>query len=192
MAILDRIAAAAALMLLAPVMLVCAVAVLIDDGPPVLYRQICIGRHWRSFQILKFRSMRTQANGPGSAVTVAGDLRVTRAGRILRPYKLDELPQLWNVLRGEMALVGPRPEVPEYVDKSNPAWIQIVESQPGITDLATLLYRNEEILLRQVEDPEAHYRTVVLPTKLALNLHYVRTRSALRDLKLIWFSVHYS
>ena len=185
-----RFGALLGLALLAPVLVVAALAVLIDDGRPILYRQTRVGRRNRPFQLLKFRSMRNRAGGP--AITAASDPRITRTGRILRKFKLDELPQLWNVARGDMSLVGSRPEVPGYVDYSDRRWQQVLEDRPGLTDLATLVYRNEEDLLAAAADPEIYYREVLLPDKLQLNLRYQRGRTFLSDLRLIFATVRYS
>jgi lipopolysaccharide/colanic/teichoic acid biosynthesis glycosyltransferase len=134
--------------------------------------------------------MRNGARGP--SITAASDPRVTRAGAILRKYKLDELPQLWNVARGDMSIVGPRPEVPRYVNYDDPRWRQVLEERPGLTDLATLVYRDEEQILAQASEPEAYYREVLLPDKLQLNLQYQRNRNLLFDLRLILTTVRYS
>jgi lipopolysaccharide/colanic/teichoic acid biosynthesis glycosyltransferase len=128
----------------------------------------------------------------GSVITAAGDGRVTRVGAALRRCKLDELPQLFNVLKGDMSLVGPRPEVPECVQLEAPIWQAVLQVRPGVTDLATLLYRNEEKLLGMSSDPNALYRETVLPAKLVLNLGYLRSRSIWRDLRLIYLTIRYS
>ena len=161
----------------------------VNDGRPVLFRQRRVGRHGEPFTILKFRSMRMRRGGP--EITSSGDGRVTRTGRFLRRYKLDELPQLWNVVRGDMSLIGPRPELPRYVDPL-PAWRAVHRVRPGITDLATLVYRDEERVLAGFPDPERGYRETVLPAKLALNLEYLQRRSPSRDLKLLALTVRYS
>jgi lipopolysaccharide/colanic/teichoic acid biosynthesis glycosyltransferase len=183
-------AASAALLLLAPVMLAIAAAVLLDDGMPVFYRQKRIGKNGRPFFILKFRTMRT--NVAGSAITASNDRRVTRSGAFLRKLKLDELPQLFNVLSGEMSLIGPRPEVPRYVDLQDPAWHEVLGCAPGITDLATLAFRNEEEILGGVPDPDSYYRSSILPAKLRLNVRYQKSRTPARDLKLLWLTARYS
>jgi lipopolysaccharide/colanic/teichoic acid biosynthesis glycosyltransferase len=134
--------------------------------------------------------MRT--DNTGAAVTRSGDDRITPLGRMLRRHKLDELPQLWNVLRGEMSLIGPRPELPRFVDSADPAWRAVHRVRPGITDLATLVYRDEERILAQFDDPERGYREAVLPAKLALNLEYLERRTALRDLRLLGLTIRYS
>ena len=128
----------------------------------------------------------------GNVITVAGDVRVTRAGLRLRRYKLDELPQLFNVFKGEMSLVGPRPEVPEYVQLEAPMWQAVLRVRPGITDLATLLYRDEERVLGASGDPNRFYREDVLPAKLLLNLAYLLSRSFWQDLKLIFLTIRFS
>ena len=133
-----------------------------------------------------------RADSRGSVITAAGDRRITRVGAALRRFKLDELPQLFNVLKGDMSLVGPRPEVPEYVELETPVWQAVLQVRPGVTDLATLLYRDEEQLLGFSGDPAALYREKVLPAKLALNLCYLRSRSFLRDLRLILLTIRYS
>ncbi len=187
---LDRIIAAFGLIVLTPVLGIAALAVAVESGRPILFRQIRIGRHGKPFRLMKFRSMRVGA--PGTKITGAGDHRVTRVGRILRCYKIDELPQLWNVLRGDMNLIGPRPEIPEYVDLASTSWKQVLTVRPGISDLATLVYRDEEALLGLSDNTERFYRDVVLPGKLALSLHYSRTRSISSDLRLLLLTVRYS
>lgn len=173
-----------------PLMLVLALAVKCQDGGPIFFRQLRVGRNGSPFTLWKFRSMRMANHG--AAITSSGDRRITPLGRILRRYKLDELPQLWNVLRGDMSLIGPRPEVPRFVDAADPAWRAVHRVRPGITDLATLVYRDEERILAGFDDPERAYRETVLPAKLALNLEYLRRRSLARDLKLLALTVRYS
>ncbi len=182
--------AAVGLLLLAPVLAVLALLILWNDGPPVFFSQKRVGRGGKLFRIWKFRTMR--AGAPGSAVTAAGDRRVTRVGAWLRKFKLDELPQLYNVLKGDMSLIGPRPEVPEYVQLESPLWQAVLQVRPGITDLATLLHRDEEQILGASADPNAYYRESVLPAKLRLNLAYLRVRSSRRDLRLILLTIRYS
>ena len=186
----DITCAAAGFLLLLPVLATLALVILCNDGPPVFFSQTRVGRRGKPFRIWKFRTMR--AGSQGSAITAAGDERVTRVGAPLRRYKLDELPQLFNVLKGDMSLVGPRPEAPEYVQLEAPVWQAVLQVRPGVTDLATLLYRDEEKLLGASRDPNAFYREVVLPAKLVLNLGYLRSRSFGRDLRLILLTIHYS
>jgi lipopolysaccharide/colanic/teichoic acid biosynthesis glycosyltransferase len=172
--------------LLAPVMACVAIWVRLDSRGPILFRQTRVGQHGRPFQVLKFRTMRPEGDRGGLKITAADDPRITRCGRLLRRYKLDELPQLINVLRGDMSLVGPRPEVPEYVARYPSAIRDAVLSlRPGITDFAALEFRNETELLRSSVDPEQTYLNDILPTKLALYERYIQERSILIDLKLI-------
>ena len=188
--ILDRLLAATGLLVTSPILAICAVAIVIENGFPVLFSQSRIGRSGHPFLCRKLRSMRMAP--VTSAVTAAGDPRITRVGKWLRSYKLDELPQLWNVLVGEMNLIGPRPEVPGFVDLHDPLWQQILLVPPGITDLATLMFRDEEKVLAASSAPEAHYRSVVLPEKLQLNLLYLKQRSLQSDLKLLFLTIRYS
>ena len=187
---MDKLIAAAGLMALSPLMAIIAIALVAESGFPIFYRQKRIGKDGRPFTILKFRSMR--ANTSGAAITAANDLRITRVGALLRKLKLDELPQLINVVRGDMRLIGPRPEVPDYVDVANPLWRTVLRSSPGITDLATLAFRNEEEILGGVSNPDAYYRSSILPAKLHLNVRYQQSRTPARDLKLLWLTVRYS
>jgi lipopolysaccharide/colanic/teichoic acid biosynthesis glycosyltransferase len=186
----DVLASSFGLLVSAPFFAVATLAILLEDGLPVLYRQSRVGRAGVCFVLFKLRTMYCGREGP--VITAAGDSRVTRIGKLLRQYKLDELPQLWNVLRGEMSLVGPRPEVPQYVDLDAAEWQATLQWRPGITDLATLVYRNEEELLGRSSTPEKYYKERILPDKLALNLDYLRARSFGRDLKLVALSVRHS
>jgi lipopolysaccharide/colanic/teichoic acid biosynthesis glycosyltransferase len=160
------------LVVLSPLLLLVAILVKLEDGGPVFFRQVRIGRGGHPFRIWKFRTMVVDAERQGRAITVGQDRRITRIGRYLRSTKLDEFPQLLNVLAGEMSLVGPRPEVPRYVDHYTEAQRAILGLRPGITDLASIKYRNESDLLGQAEDPEATYVQVVLPDKIRINLAY--------------------
>ncbi|MBV9742369.1 MAG: sugar transferase [Acidobacteriia bacterium] len=189
-AIFDRTAALAGIIVFSPVFLAVSVAIVCDDGFPVLFRQTRFGRWGKTFRLLKFRSM--VSGRAGARITAANDDRFTRLGRTLRKYKLDELPQLFNVLKGDMSLVGPRPEVPEYVDLDAPVWQVVLSVKPGITDLATLLHRDEERLLAAASEPERYYREVLLPSKLALSRHFIETAGFLRQLTLIFWTVYYS
>lgn len=188
--IFDRLLAGLALLLTLPLLILIAIVIAVEDGFPVLFRQARVGRNGKIFRLLKFRSMRSGIRG--TAITAACDPRVTRAGRLLRKYKLDELPQLWNVLRGQMSLVGPRPEIPAFVDLNDRTWKTVLSVKPGLTDLATLLYRDEEQVLSQSDDPERCYRESVLPEKLALNLRYLEAGSLRLDTKLLLMSAWYS
>jgi lipopolysaccharide/colanic/teichoic acid biosynthesis glycosyltransferase len=180
----------AGLLCLLPVFVAISLAILWDDGRPIFFGQTRVGRNGRPFAIWKFRTMRVGVQG--SAITAAGDRRITRVGDWLRALKLDELPQLFNVMKGDMSLIGPRPEVPEYVQLGSPMWQAVLQVRPGITDLATLIHRNEEQILGAFEDPNAAYRDSVLPAKLYLNLEYLHSRTFWRDLQLIFLTVRYS
>jgi lipopolysaccharide/colanic/teichoic acid biosynthesis glycosyltransferase len=185
--LLERTAAGLALILVFPVLVVCALAVFLEDRGPILFRQRRIGRHGRPFLLLKLRSMKTKSMG--RSITAGNDTRITAVGKRLREYKIDELPQLWNVFRGDMSLVGPRPEVPEYVDLSDPRWQTVLSVNAGITDLASLVFRHEARLLAEQKDAEKFYRDWLLPRKLDLSAHYIRTRSMTSDARLIALTV---
>jgi lipopolysaccharide/colanic/teichoic acid biosynthesis glycosyltransferase len=182
----DVIVAATGLLVLAPLLVVLAVLVKLDSPGPVFFRQWRVGQHERPFRIFKFRTMTVQ-QAPGAAqVTAAGDPRITRTGQWLRRWKLDELPQLIDVLRGTMSLVGPRPEVPRYVEHYPKAWRErLLSVRPGITDFASVRFRDENELLAGAEDPEREYINVVLPTKLRYALQYVDNPSIASDLKVL-------
>jgi lipopolysaccharide/colanic/teichoic acid biosynthesis glycosyltransferase len=184
----DVIVSAAALLVLSPVLVVLALAVKLESPGAVFYLGNRIGRGGQPFKLFKFRSMVSGADRRGPGITTAGDARITRVGRVLRRTKLDELPQLLNVLRGEMSLVGPRPEDPRYVALYTPEQRRVLEVRPGITSLASVRYRHEEQLL-QGPDWEQTYITQVMPDKLAIDLDYVRAPSLRRDLGIIWQTV---
>jgi lipopolysaccharide/colanic/teichoic acid biosynthesis glycosyltransferase len=182
----DIAASLAGLMLLAPLFALVALWIKLDSPGPVLFRQQRVGRHGAPFSIYKFRTMAAAA-GATLQLTVGRDSRITRAGRFLRRYKLDELPQLINVLQGAMSLVGPRPEVPRYVACYPPEVRAIVLSvAPGITDWASILYREESAILGRAADPERAYRETILPAKLDYYVRYVRERSFWTDLRIIF------
>jgi lipopolysaccharide/colanic/teichoic acid biosynthesis glycosyltransferase len=183
----ERLLAGVALIALSPVLAAIAAAIVLSSGRPVFFRQPRVGLHGAPFEIWKFRSMRKGSAGP--AITAAQDRRTTSVGAILRRFKLDELPQLWNIATGSMRFVGPRPEIPRFVDLADPVWQRILSVPPGITDPATLLYRNEEMLLSGAPDVEEHYRQVVLPKKLQFSLEYLDIRSWTTDLAIISFTV---
>lgn len=181
--IFDVLAAGLGLLVLSPLLALAALWVRLDSPGPVLFRQVRIGRHGEPFVIHKFRTMRVE---PGAAITVGEDPRITRSGRWLRSTKLDELPQLWDVLRGAMSLVGPRPELPAYV-ALYPAGLreQVLAVRPGITDPASLAFSHEAELLAAAADPEREYREVIMPAKLRLSADYAARASLHTDLGLI-------
>lgn len=183
---MDIVLTAPAAVALLPLFLALAIGIKLDSPGPVFYRQVRVGRYGKPFRIWKFRSMVWREGHAGSKVTVAGDARITRFGQFLRRYKLDELPQLFNVLVGEMSLVGPRPEVPEYVGcYPEPARSIVLSVCPGITDNASLEFRDEGELLRSEKDPERVYREQILPRKLAIYQRYVSERTLVGDFGLI-------
>jgi len=174
----------AALLLLSPLLAAAALAVKLSSPGPVFFRQTRMGQHGRPFTLLKFRTM--SVNNSGLRITAADDPRITRVGRLLRRTKIDELPQLTNLVCGDIALVGPRPEVPDYVDLSDPLWRSVLAARPGITDPVTLRLRNEEDLLHSVEgDRDVFYRETLLPYKLRGNLRYLENRNWKTDVVVI-------
>jgi len=183
--LLDILAATSGLILLSPVFAIAACCIKLTSRGLVLYRQVRIGQGARPFQILKFRSMTSQTSNRDLKITVAGDSRVTPLGKFLRRYKVDELPQLWNVIRGNMSLVGPRPEVPVYIEEYTPEQRIVLSARPGITDPASLAYRHEEEILAAQADPEQFYRTKILPDKLARNRAYLEKITFQNDIRII-------
>lgn len=183
--ILDIAIAGTALIVTAPLVLGLAAAVKLDSPGPAFFRQTRVGRGKQPIRITKLRTMVTDAERRGSQVTAAGDPRVTRVGALLRRTKLDELPQLWDVLRGDMSLVGPRPEVERYVVRYRPEWERIFTVRPGVTDLASLVFRNEEQLLSLAADREHAYTEVIMPMKIALALESIDAASLREDLRVI-------
>jgi len=188
--VLEVAACCVGLIVLAPVLAMAAIAIWIDDGRPILFRQTRVGKDGIPFRLIKFRTMRTGI--AGAKITSAGDRRVTRTGSILRRYKIDEIPQIWNVLKGDMSLVGPRPEVPEYVNCADPKWRKILARRPGITDLSTLVHCREEETLSRFANPEQGYAEVILPEKLALSLEYESHRTFSSDALLLLLTIRYS
>lgn len=182
----DIIASACGLLVLSPIFLVMAIWIKINSVGPVFYRQVRVGRHNQDFRIFKFRSMRVGAD-KGSLVTIGGrDPRITRSGYFIRKYKLDEFPQLINVLKGDMSLVGPRPEVRHYVDYWTPEQLHVLDVRPGITDPASIKFRNENELMEKADDPEDYYIHVIMQEKIRLYLEYVKNASFLYDIQLIF------
>ncbi|MFT3859605.1 MAG: sugar transferase [Aquabacterium sp.] len=182
----DLLLSALGLLMLCPVLLLIALAIKLDSPGPVFFRQERVGRFGRPFRIHKFRTMRHAPQGTGLQITVGADSRITRTGHFLRASKLDELPQLIDVLLGDMSLVGPRPEVPRYVAHYPAAMREKVLSvRPGITDIASIEYRDESAVLARAADPEQAYIHEVMPHKLALAASYVDQASVWMDIKLI-------
>lgn len=182
----DILASGLGLLCLSPLFLFIAIWIKVDSKGPVFYRQVRVGRHNRDFRIFKFRSMRVGAD-KGSLITIGGrDSRITRSGYFIRKYKLDELAQLINVFVGDMSFVGPRPEVRHYVDYYTEEQMHVLDIRPGITDMASIKYRNENELLEMAEDPEKYYIEVIMQDKLRINLEYVRSQSFLGDISMIF------
>jgi lipopolysaccharide/colanic/teichoic acid biosynthesis glycosyltransferase len=181
----DVAAASVGLIVTSPFLLVAAIAVKLSSPGPVLYRGVRVGRSGHTFYILKLRTMRVGADAQGPALTSSGDLRVTPVGRYLRRTKFDEVPQLVNVLRGEMSLVGPRPEHPDFVKQYSEEQRRVLTVRPGITGPSSLAFMREEEMLTDA-DPVDQYVSSIMPRKLALDLDYVRTATFAGDLKILW------
>ena len=182
----DIVASGLGLLVLSPILIIVAIWIKLDSEGPVFYRQVRVGRYNKDFRIFKFRSMRIGSD-KGSLVTIGGrDPRVTRSGYFIRKFKIDELPQLINVFIGDMSLVGPRPEVRHYVNYWTPEQLRALDVRPGITDPASIRFRNENELLEKAEDPEKYYIEVIMQEKLKLYLEYVDNASFWYDIKLIF------
>ncbi len=182
----DIVASGLGLVMLSPLFLILTIWIKLDSKGPVFYRQVRVGRYNKDFRIFKFRSMRVGAD-KGSLVTIGGrDPRVTKSGYWIRKFKLDELPQLINVFVGDMSLVGPRPEVRHYVDYWTPEQMLVLDERPGITDPASIKFRNENELMEQAEDPEKYYIEVIMQEKIKLYLEYVEKHNFFYDLCLIF------
>lgn len=182
----DIVASGLGLIVLSPLFLILAIWIKLDSKGPVFYRQVRVGYKNKDFRIFKFRSMRVGAD-KGSLVTIGGhDPRVTRSGYFIRKFKFDELPQLINVFLGDMSLVGPRPEVRHYVGYWTPEQMHVLDVRPGITDPASIKFRNENELMEKTEDPEKYYIEVIMQEKIKLYLEYVEKHSLFYDLGLIF------
>ena len=184
--IFDVIASGVGLIVLSPIFLILAIWIKLDSKGPVFYRQVRVGRNNKDFRIFKFRSMRVGSD-KGSLVTIGGhDPRITKSGYYIRKFKLDEFPQLINVFMGDMSLVGPRPEVRHYVDYWTLEQMHVLDVRPGITDPASIKFRNENELMEKAEDPEKYYIEVIMQEKIKLYLEYVEKHSFFYDLGLIF------
>lgn len=183
--LLDIVASALGLIVLSPLFAVLSVWIKMDSRGPIFYRQIRVGKNNKDFRLFKFRSMRPDSDKLG-LITIGGhDPRVTRSGFYIRKYKLDEFPQLINVFKGDMSLVGPRPEVRKYVDIYSQEQMKILAVRPGITSLASIRYRNENDILAAADDPEKCYIEQIMPDKIAIDLEYIEKANLREDLKLI-------
>ena len=182
----DIVASGLGLIVLSPLFLILAIWIKLDSKGPVFYRQVRVGRNNKDFRIFKFRSMRVGSD-KGSLVTIGGhDPRITKSGYFIRKFKLDEFPQLINVFVGDMSLVGPRPEVRHYVDYWTPEQMHVLDVRPGITDPASIKFRNENELMEKAEDPEKYYIEVIMQEKIKLYLEYVERHSFFYDIGLIF------
>jgi len=184
--IFDIVASGFGLLVLSPMFLILSIWIKIDSPGPVFYKQMRVGRNNKDFKLYKFRSMRVGSDKKG-LITIGGhDPRITKSGYFIRKYKLDEFPQLINVFIGEMSLVGPRPEVRKYVEMYTEEQMHVLDVRPGITDLASIRYRNENELLEKVENPDKYYVEVIMQDKLSINLEYVEKCSFWFDVELIF------
>ena len=181
----DIALAATLLIVLAPVLAVVTILIRLDSRGPALFRQERVGKNFRPFQIYKFRTMVVGAAAKGPPITAGADPRITRLGSRLRRLKIDELPQLWNVLRGDMSMVGPRPELPQYVDRFHEQYRELLSVRPGLTDMSSLKYADEARWLAGAADPEEIYVSRILPDKLASARQYLSESSLRMDLKLM-------
>ncbi|WP_411032141.1 sugar transferase [Spongiimicrobium sp. 3-5] len=183
--VLDIIFSGIGLLVLSPILLLVSFLIKVGSKGPIFYKQTRVGKNGKDFKILKFRTMYTGSDKKGLLTVGDRDNRVTKIGYYLRKYKLDELPQLFNVFFGQMSLVGPRPEVRKYVDLYAEAYQEVLSVKPGITDYASIHFRNENELLKGAQDPEKMYISEILPSKLNLNKKYVQERSLLKDFVII-------
>lgn len=174
-----------ALILLSPLILVVSILIITDSKGGAFFHQIRVGRNGREFKLHKFRTMRPAAESGGQLTVGMRDSRITKIGYTLRRYKLDELPQLWNILVGEMSVVGPRPEVPKYVAMYSPEQRKVLNVRPGLTDYASIKYVNENEVLEKSSDPEKTYIEEIMPEKLELNLKYIEKQSLITDIKIL-------
>ena len=182
----DIILSSLGLLILSPIFAIVAIWIKLDSCGPIFYRQVRVGRYNQDFRIYKFRSMRVGSD-KGSLVTIGGrDPRITTSGYFIRKFKIDELPQLINVLIGDMSLVGPRPEVRHYVNYWTPEQMHVLDVRPGITDPASIKFRNENELLEKAENPEKYYIEVIMQEKIRLYLEYVNQHNLFYDLKIIF------
>lgn len=183
---LDILSSFLVLVVLLPVWLVIALAIALESRGGVFYKQVRVGKDNKDFNLYKFRTMRVGSDQKGLLTVGERDNRITRVGYFLRKFKIDEFPQLLNVLKGDMSIVGPRPEVRKYVDLYTPEQMKVLSVRPGLTDLASIQYVHENEILAAAEDPERAYIDEVMPTKLALNLQYIENQSVVGDIKLIF------
>lgn len=187
--VFDILASGVGIIVLSPILIIISIAIKLDSQGEVLFKQKRVGKNEKTFNILKFRTMVTDAEKLGKQITVGKDSRITKVGAFLRKYKLDELPQLFNVFFGDMSLVGPRPEVPRYVDLYTKEQRDVFKVKPGITDLASIKYRDENDVLANVENPEDYYIKVIMQDKLKLNLEYINKSNLFFDIYVIFRTI---
>jgi lipopolysaccharide/colanic/teichoic acid biosynthesis glycosyltransferase len=183
--VFDLIFSILSIILTLPLFIIIILLILFDSGFPIFYEQIRVGKDHREFYLYKFRTMLKEASSQGRLTVGKHDKRITKTGYYLRKYKLDELPQLFNVLLGDMSIVGPRPEIPYYVKLYNEKQLEVLKVRPGITDLASLEYINENEILGTYLNPEEAYISTIMPAKLELNLKYIKEQGLINDLKII-------
>jgi len=186
----DILLSSLGLLFLSPLFILIAISIAIDSKGPIIFRQTRVGRNMRDFNLIKFRTMFTQMQN-NSLLTIGNhDHRITKVGYWLRKYKIDELPQLLNILKGEMSFVGPRPEVRKYVNLYNDEQRYVLSIKPGITDWASVEFCNENELLKHAEDPEAYYIERIIPAKIQQNMRYINHHDILTDFKIIWLTIN--
>lgn len=183
--IFDFFSALIGIIILSPILIIVSIAIKVDSSGNIMFLQKRVGKDGKEFNIYKFRTMVTNAEKLGKQITVGKDNRITKVGAFLRKYKIDELPQLFNVLKGDMSLVGPRPEVPKYVALYSDEQKKVLSVRPGITDLASLKYSDENDILGKVDNPEEYYINVIMKDKLSLNLEYIEKSNLFFDISLI-------
>lgn len=185
----DFIASTIGFILISPILVIISVLIKLTSKGPILFKQKRVGRYGKEFNILKFRTMVVNAEKLGKQITVGKDSRITKVGAFLRKYKFDELPQLINVIKGDMSLVGPRPEVPKYVELYNEKQRRVLDVRPGITDYASIEYRDENSILGRVDNPEEYYINVIMPHKIDLNMKYIEKNNVLIDIEIIFKTI---
>jgi lipopolysaccharide/colanic/teichoic acid biosynthesis glycosyltransferase len=183
--IFDFLASLSVLLMLSPLLILIAVWIILDSKGGIFYKQIRVGKDRNEFGLYKFRSMATGSDKAGQ-ITIGNDSRITKVGQFIRKYKIDELPQLINILKGEMSVVGPRPEVKKYVDLYSKEQLTVLSVLPGLSDYASIEYFDEQTVLGKAKDPNKEYIEVVMPAKLNLNMKYIAEKSIATDLKIIF------
>jgi lipopolysaccharide/colanic/teichoic acid biosynthesis glycosyltransferase len=186
--IFDIVSSIIALVIFSPVLIIISVWIVLDSRGGIFYRQIRVGKNRKEFGLYKFRSMRPDSDKAGQ-ITIGNDARVTKVGRFIRRFKIDEIPQLINILKGDMSVVGPRPEVPKYVNMYSEEQLKVLTVLPGLTDFASIEYLDEQKILGAAPDPDKAYIEEVMPSKLKLNLKYIAERSFWLDIKLIFRTI---